>query len=374
MRKVWTGLVFMAVAGVSRGHPGGHWDFPGVSPVRDPGFQMASLALVGLALGALWIFWRMRVQRAGGVGNKAFLLLFASLMMTLGACAQRPAKPKGPKPGALSHFEPFKEQLDLDWDGEYLLVGSKGFPDHPMMVGITNWQQQVPLPQPFRGKNAWRIPLEPRPAAKPLSTKNNLMRGAIAVAVNGVPIFNALNNRGEDAYLIGELDEYGGHCGKGDDYHYHIAPLHLEKVVGKGKPIAYALDGYPVMGQKDADGLVPTDLDACHGRVDADGQYRYYSSTRYPYTIGAMRGVVRVRGDGIEPQPKDSPGRPPGRPLPGAKITGFERDDKNRTYTLSYSREGGEYRIRYTLEGEKAVRFTYTGPDGKSTQEEYRRR
>jgi hypothetical protein len=98
-------------------------------------------------------------------------------------------------------------------------------------------------------------------ATTPISARTALYRGAIALAVNGVPIFNALNNRGEDAYLAGELDEYGGHCGRGDDYHYHIAPVHLEKVVGKGKPIAYALDGFPIYGFTDAD-----DLDAFNGR------------------------------------------------------------------------------------------------------------
>jgi len=46
------------------------------------------------------------------------------------------------------------------------------------------------------------------------------MKGAVAIAPNGVPIFNPLNNTGEDAYAIGELDQWGGHCGKADDYHY----------------------------------------------------------------------------------------------------------------------------------------------------------
>ena len=28
-----------------------------------------------------------------------------------------------------------------------------------------------------------------------------------------MPIFNALNNRGDDAKAFGELDDFGGHCG-----------------------------------------------------------------------------------------------------------------------------------------------------------------
>src|SRR5205814_9115372 len=140
-----------------------------------------------------------------------------------------------------------------------------GFPDHPMMVGIKAWQQQVPLPQPYTDKNAWQIPLKPRLAEKPISAKTALFSGAIAVAVNGVPIFNALNNRGEDSFLIGELDEFGGHSGRADDYHYHIAPLHFIKVVGPTAPIAFTLDGFPIYGLTEPDVSPPEHPDALHG-------------------------------------------------------------------------------------------------------------
>ena len=364
----------MLLALAANAHPGGHGVLEPVHVDHVASYSEWSSAWVALGiLGSVVLLAGARHGRFRA-GPALGLVLLLCLAAGVTACAQRPSKPKGPKPEALEHFAAFRDQLELDWDGNHLLVGSNGFPAHPMMVGITNWQQQVPLPQPYRGGNAWRIPIEPRKAAKPLSTRANLMRGAIAVAVNGVPIFNALNNRGEDAFLIGELDEFGGHCGKGDDYHYHVAPLHLEKVVGKGKPIAYALDGYPIMGVTDAEGKVPDNLDDCHGRLDTDGQYRYYASRQYPYTIGAMRGVVRVRGDGIEPQPKDSPARPPGRPLRGARITGFERDEDAKTYTLRYTLQGAEHQIRYTLQGEKSVDFTFKDPSGKSVRESYRRR
>ena len=99
-------------------------------------------------------------------------------------------------------------------------VNSSGLPQHNMMKGITNWQQQIPINQEYNADNNWAIPIFPSFSKEPLSTKSNLMKGALAIAVNGVPIFNPLNNRGEDANLIGELDEWGGHCGKADDYHF----------------------------------------------------------------------------------------------------------------------------------------------------------
>ena len=48
----------------------------------------------------------------------------------------------------------------------------------------------------------------------------------------GYPRINPANNTGRISYEIGELDAYGGHCGLGDDYHYHVAPVHLTPVLG----------------------------------------------------------------------------------------------------------------------------------------------
>ena len=68
--------------------------------------------------------------------------------------------------------------IQTRWDNRFFYVESKGIPDHRMMVGISAWQQQVPLPQSYFGDNAWRIPLHPVPAKKPLTAKNNFLRGS----------------------------------------------------------------------------------------------------------------------------------------------------------------------------------------------------
>lgn len=128
------------------------------------------------------------------------------------------------------HFEPFSDKVKFRSDNDYFYIESQGMPDHPMMIGIRAWQQQVPIPQYYVGKNAWRIPLKPKLADTPVSAKTNLFRGAIALAVNGVPIFNPIKNDGKtDTLIAGELDEFGGHCGRADDYHYHVAPVHLQR-------------------------------------------------------------------------------------------------------------------------------------------------
>lgn len=268
----------------------------------------------------------------------------------LAACGYRPGDMPSPlnptatpalTPAVISQalselgFEAFADKVIVHQDDNYLYIESNGMPNHNMMVGITSWQQQVPLPQPYTGNNAWQIPLHPVIAENPISAKTSLYRGAIAIAVNGVPIFNALNNRGDDAYLYGELDQWGGHSGRADDYHYHIAPLHLSEIVGVDKPIAYALDGFPIYGLTEVDGSAVIGLDEFNGHYNADGTYHYHGTTTYPYINGGMRGVVTVQGDQIEPQPHTTPIREALQPLRGATITNFTELDATH-YSLEY--------------------------------------
>lgn len=279
--------------------------------------------------------------------------------------------PASRKPAIAEHFEHF-ENVKVRWDSTTLFVESNGLPNHNMMVGIRNWQQQVPVPQPFTGQNSWKIPLYPKMADRPINAKYTSFRGAIAVAVNGVPIFSALNNRGEDAYLAGELDKWGGHCGRGDDYHYHIAPLHLEEIVGKGNPIAFALDGYPIYGLTEADGSPVGNLDLINGQLDADGSYHYHATKTYPYINGGVRGEVDFRNGEIASQPRDAPIRPGQPPLRGAVITDFRTTAKEST--LTYKIQGRTGKITYSPAGEDSYRFTYSEPSGKTWSETYQRR
>nr|MBP6785449.1 YHYH protein [Verrucomicrobiales bacterium] len=264
-------------------------------------------------------------------------------------------------------------KLELKWDDDFLYVGSNGLPDHNMMVGITAWQQQVPLPQAYVGENAWRIPLHPVPAKTPAQIEGHFLRGAIALAVNGIPIFNPQNNRGEVSYEIGELDQWGGHCGRADDYHYHIAPLHLQEVVGEGKPIAYALDGYPIYGLTEPDGSPVKKLDECHGHDDAGIGYHYHASKERPYLQSAFYGEVVEAGGQVDPQPRAQGVRPDTAPLRGAEITGFESTGENR-YKLSYEVSGEKRSIAYEIKEDGTYPFEFdNGSEGK-VSEVYTRR
>lgn len=269
-------------------------------------------------------------------------------------------------------FESFvkRQSIKIRWNDRFFFVESRGTPDHRMMVGITSWQQQVPIPQDYTGNNAWQIPLHPVPAKKPQSTRGNFLRGAIAVAANGVPIFNPLNNRGEDAHLFGELDEYGGHCGRADDYHYHLAPVHLQKVVGPGLPIAYALDGYPIYGYEEPDGSKVEGLDAFNGHEDKHGNYHYHASKTYPYLNGGFHGEVTQRGGQVDPQPRAEPLRPDLRPLRDARITDFV-ETKPDNFLLTYDVKGKKGTVEYSLAKSNEASFVFVDIHGNKTTQTY---
>jgi YHYH protein/EF hand len=268
-------------------------------------------------------------------------------------------------------FQPFSPWVKTHADNDFFYVESDGMPAHRMMVGITAWQQQVPLPQSYFGDNAWRFPLWPVVATNPISAKTHFFRGAIAIAVNGVPIFNPIKNDGHtDTFLAGELDEFGGHAGRADDYHYHTAPLHLQKIVGSNQPIAFALDGYPIYGLTDSDGSTPVDLDEFNGHATPQLGYHYHASKKYPYLNGGFHGVVTERGGQVDPQPRAQPVRPATTPLPGAVITDFKSEADGKSYTLTYTIGGQAARLHYS-ENAGSVSFDFTDASGKTATKTY---
>lgn len=267
-------------------------------------------------------------------------------------------------------FALFAPNVKTHADGKYFWVESDGLPAHNMMVGITAWQQQVPLPQPYFGDNAWQFPLAPVPAAQPQTIKNHFLRGAIAIAVNGIPIFNPQNNRGEISAEIGELDQWGGHCGRADDYHYHAAPLHLQSAVGRALPIAYALDGYAIYGLTEPDGSSPQNLDSFNGHSTTTLGYHYHGSTKYPYVNGGFHGEVVEAECQVVPQPRAQGVREALQALRGAKITGFTNID-SKTRSLRYE-VGSETRyVNYSFGENGTVKFDFVDGSGQVHSQTY---
>ena len=266
-----------------------------------------------------------------------------------------------------SLFEAF-DGVTTSSDSDYFYISSNGIPSHNMMEGITNWQQQFPINQEYNGTNSWSIPINPEFSENPLSSESNFMKGAMAIAINGIPIFNALNNRGEDANLIGELDKWGGHCGKADDYHYHLPPTHLSDIVGADNPIAYSLDGFPLFGKTN------DTLDENLGLLNKDGSYSYFTVESFPYFISKMKGKITTSGlapeNQIIPQAQSKGIRPALTPLKGAEITKFLTTGEN-SYQLIYSLNNQEYTIEYLWDNTGHYFVTFTDPDGTFRTETY---
>ena len=273
-----------------------------------------------------------------------------------------------------SAFAQFASTVSTNYDTNFFYVNSTGIPNHTMMVGIgsNGWQQQVPTSKCYiNTAGHWTIPLNPVNAATPVPVSAaHFTKGAIAMAVNGVPIFNPFTNTGVDALLDGQLDNYGGHCGRGDDYHYHTAPLHLV-TLGQASatlPIAFGLDGYAVYGLLEPTGAAMTTLDANHGHTFA-GVYHYHGSTTAPYMIGNMVGVVTEDASKqIIPQPQGNPIRTENwGPLQGALITACVAN-ANNGFNTAYTKNGvSGYATNYTATVAGIYTYQYVTPTGTTT-------
>lgn len=363
------------------------------APVQSlPGGSDLAWIVFALAAGILgqWAVARFdmfRTPREGFRTATLRLAVFAAGLMLVMACRKGMVTTPPSNAGVTiprtrvgfldSAFAPYRTAVTTRSDNTWYYIESNGMPSHNMMVGITSWQQQVPIPQAYTGSNSWSVPLQPEYAVTPLSTRSNFMKGAVAIAVNGIPIFNALNNRGEDSYALGELDQWGGHCGRADDYHYHAAPMHLSGA-NAALPIAFALDGFAVYGAKEPDGAPMAGLDTCHGHGLGNAVYHYHGTSTYPYLIGAMRGKVSL--DPATPAPENQilpqafakPARPATTPLRGAVITEFKSTGTN-AYSLTYRIGTRNGYVHYSWDA--AGRYTYTLVDtsGASSTATYQR-
>ena len=163
--------------------------------------------------------------------------------------------------------------------------------------------------------------------------------GMIGFTVTGVAIYNALDDAGRDAAAHEIQDLCDGHPQHAGQYHYHSSSPCLpgaesDTVVG------WALDGYPILGMRDAGGKLLTngDLDACHGRaetVTVSGRtynYAYRLTREYPYTLGCFTGALRA---GTRRATRHRRGPPPGRrgPPPG-RLPHRRAGPGDRSHTL----------------------------------------
>ena len=79
-------------------------------------------------------------------------------------------------------------------------------------------------------------------------------------------------------------------------YHYHTWSECLSPCTGESQLVGVALDGFPIFGPgiNPETGLVwsQSDMDACGGRDDENGNYGYYTTVDFPYVFQCYRGEI----------------------------------------------------------------------------------
>jgi hypothetical protein len=252
----------------------------------------------------------------------------------------------------------FSKNVSIMCDTTWMYVSSLEIPNDEMMVGITGWNQQVPLPFVMSDvlSTMWKIPLKPVYAKTTTATTGV---GATALMINGVPLFNATKpsqNGNQSSYqasadplLTGELDHCDGHSGRGDDYHYHAYPACMVKTLitaakttkAKNYLLGWSLDGFPIYGLTEINGAAVTKLDACMGHDLKNGVgYHYHFTAKAPYSPMCYHGVVPIENN-PEHQPAAAAGRKVGEP---AKVL----------ITA----------MTFSLTGKSTLTFTYNGVTG----------
>ncbi|MEJ6509150.1 MAG: YHYH protein [Octadecabacter sp.] len=194
----------------------------------------------------------------------------------------------------------FSDSVAVTCSDSHATLTSDTYPDHDMMTGITGTNEQVPIPTDYGAP----IILAPQFDGTPLTRD-----AALGVVVNGVPIYDYTGG-GEmsvddlshhqiqhDTLQTGQLDVCGGHAGRGDDYHYHVAPTCMIEQMENAGPdaiIGWAFDGFPIYGDTNPDGSAIAEgaLDVCNGQIDDTFGYRYHTSPDAPYIVQCLMGAV----------------------------------------------------------------------------------
>jgi hypothetical protein len=170
----------------------------------------------------------------------------------------------------------------------------------------------------------------------------------VGIGLDGVPIFADAPSVLETGHMPA-LDTCGGHIDPGGWYHWHGTATDMKTVFeGAGldaecgleqsadAQFGYAFDGYAMFGSTEADGTVPTDLDACGGHTGPtaahpEGEYHYHATAAFPnlpacltgvqaednFSTTADNGIGSANGGGGPGGPGPGGGGPGGRMPPG---------------------------------------------------------
>ncbi|XP_072050344.1 uncharacterized protein [Amphiura filiformis] len=121
----------------------------------------------------------------------------------------------------------------------------------------------------------------------------------IGFATNGVPIFSPFDAEGNDINANGTFDGCNGRTNEVGIYHYtQLSDCLYNTESGDNEIFGVALDGFPIYGPGNSN-ITNKDLDVCHGRLEPNGQYKYFVTKEFPYILGCFRGApqdVEING------------------------------------------------------------------------------
>jgi hypothetical protein len=151
------------------------------------------------------------------------------------------------------------------------------------------------------------------------------MLGVLGVLKNGVNIFGVGSpcgfstkcpNEGAPTEWVDAVDAEGhtvdfcgGHAAPTNQYHIHsgigfdtnagreACQLPLDTPGKHSELLGWMFDGYGLYGRYSLCGLLPTDLDECHGHtheIDGVSVYHYHIPDAFPWTIGCFKGCPEV--------------------------------------------------------------------------------
>ena len=198
---------------------------------------------------------------------------------------------------------PFHDNMTVvfDYTAGVAVITGTGLADHPMgpFDGPTGcFNPNTPSNQ----NDTWRIPIEPQVGNQSELVYMDTM-GKIGVMLNGVAFYNPFDAGGIDAPSTICFDDYNGHPSPDGRYHYHQSPpWGYGDGDGHSDIIAYAIDGYPVYGPWESEGLYAKDasgdlaLDACNGHETVERGYHYHAisfdldAQGFPWVQGCWHG------------------------------------------------------------------------------------
>lgn len=253
------------------------------------------------------------------------------------------ARPSGPDLTAGFQQAHWGSNVTIAYDNGTLRFVSNGIPNHARDAqyavgggggggGIPTASNSSAIADPTRAQTYdFRIPITPSRAATP--TPTNL--GTIGVMISGASLFNPYEGdgvtvatqsnfsvKGASGQDVWFLDSCAGHPTPNMGmYHYHALPKCVTATVdaanGPSHIIGIAFDGYPIYGNRDANGAVvsASALDACNGITSPTpefptGVYHYVllDITGAASSIRCFTGVVDAS------LVRTMPGMPPGPP------------------------------------------------------------